>query len=189
MLLPTDYQITDYCVKNRITGSSLLSISGFSAIQSIATRVNLLQSTIPRWYIWCDVDTEEKQVKYLLPKSIELSKGSNTVVNLLYDRLMSDYKNVVELSLHADNCIGQNRNNLVLFFLNFLILTAAFKRIELNFMFKGHIKFSCDWSFGLAKKKKFWKCVCHTLNESVEIFESSTPISKTNIAHSCRWAG
>ncbi len=126
-------------------------------------------------------DTVGRQVNYLLPESIDLSKGSNTVVNLLYDNFNQGFEKIRSLSLHADNCIGQNKNNLVVFFLNFLVLTGSFSSIELNFMVKGHTKFSCDRCFGLMKKK-YRKCVCETLNELVEMIEQSTPISHTNTA-------
>lgn len=126
-------------------------------------------------------DTLQQQVNYLLPESIELSKGSNTVVNLLYHNFSKGYEKITELSMHADNCIGQNKNNLVLFFLNFLILTSTFLKVELNFIVKGHTKFLCDRCFGLLKKK-YRTCCCDTLNDLVAMIEQSTPDSHTNTA-------
>ena len=54
-----------------------------------------------------------RQVNYLIDAS-DSGKGANTVVSLLHHFLEHHALGEVELGLHADNCLGQNKNNIVL---------------------------------------------------------------------------
>ncbi len=46
--------------------------------------------------------------------------------------------------LHADNCVGQNKNNYVL---SYLLWSGRHTQITLSFLVVGHTKFAPDWSF------------------------------------------
>ena len=52
--------------------------------------------------------------------------------------------------LHADNCVGQNKNNTML---HYLIWRVLHQQIILSFLIVGHTKFSPDWCFGLLKQR------------------------------------
>ena len=54
--------------------------------------------------------------------------------------------------LQADNCIGQNKNTTMMWYLAWRVITGQHDRIELNFMLPGHTKFRPDSYFGLFKK-------------------------------------
>lgn len=54
--------------------------------------------------------------------------------------------------LHADNCVGQNKNNYVLWYLLWRVLTGRHTQVTLSFLVVGHTKFAPDWSFGLFKR-------------------------------------
>ena len=54
--------------------------------------------------------------------------------------------------LHADNCVGQNKNNYVLWYLMWRVLTGRHSEVTLSFLVVGHTKFSPDWCFGLFKQ-------------------------------------
>lgn len=56
-----------------------------------------------------------------------------------------------ELLLHADNAVGQNKNNCVMQYLCWRTLTGRSCKIN-NFMLAGHTKFAPDRFFGLLKK-------------------------------------
>ena len=52
-----------------------------------------------------------RQVNYLIDEASDTGKGANTVVSLLHHFLKHHGLGEVKLSLHADNCSGQNKNN------------------------------------------------------------------------------
>lgn len=55
------------------------------------------------------------------------------------------------------------------------------EKIVLSFLPVGHTKFSCDWAFGLLKKK-FRVTHVSSIEELVQTIEQSTPTSKVNTA-------
>ncbi len=58
-----------------------------------------------------------------------------------------------EVCLHADNCCGQNKNNIMVQYLLWRTLTNIHSKILLSFLIVEHTKFSPDWCFGLLKQK------------------------------------
>ena len=55
-----------------------------------------------------------RQVNYLIDEASDTGKGANTVVSYLHHFLTYHALGEVNLGLHADNCSGQNKNNIVL---------------------------------------------------------------------------
>ena len=55
-----------------------------------------------------------RQVNYLIDEQYDTGKGANTVVSLLHHFLEHHALGEEELELHADNCVGQNKNNIVM---------------------------------------------------------------------------
>ena len=53
--------------------------------------------------------------------------------------------------LHADNCVGQNKNNCMVQYLVWRTLTGQHTNVTLSFLPVGLTKFSPDWCFGLFK--------------------------------------
>ncbi|EGZ27996.1 hypothetical protein PHYSODRAFT_477473 [Phytophthora sojae] len=56
------------------------------------------------------------------------------------------------LVVYADNCSGQNKNNLVIKVLLAQVHMGVFERIDFKFFVKGHTKNSCDRGFGHIRK-------------------------------------
>ena len=54
---------------------------------------------------------------------------------------------------HADNCVGQNKNNCMVQYLAWRTIIGIHKKITLSFLVVGHTKFAPDWCFGLLKQK------------------------------------
>ena len=54
--------------------------------------------------------------------------------------------------LHADNCTGQNKNNAMINYLQWRVLTGRHTNITYFFLVVGQTKFSPDWCFGLFKR-------------------------------------
>ena len=56
------------------------------------------------------------------------------------------------VTLQADNCVGQNKNTTMMWYLAWRVITGQHDTIQLNFMLPGHTKFQPDSYFGLSKK-------------------------------------
>jgi len=78
-----------------------------------------------------------------------------------------------EIIIHADNCSGQNKNNAMIQYLAWRVLTGKHKRITYSFMVAGHTKFSPDGFFGLFKLK-LKNSEVDDLEDLVNVVESST---------------
>ncbi|XP_064646740.1 uncharacterized protein LOC135499730 [Lineus longissimus] len=94
-----------------------------------------------------------KMVIFLLDEATNVGKGANCVISLL-DFFFDNYglKETVA-HLHADNCSGQNKNNAMVQYLSWRVLTGRHSGVKLSFMLAGHTKFAPDSMFGLFKRK------------------------------------
>ena len=52
-----------------------------------------------------------RQINYLIDEAIDVGKGANTVVSLLHHFCETHGLGEKHVHLHADNCVGQNKNN------------------------------------------------------------------------------
>ena len=93
-----------------------------------------------------------KQVNYLIDEGEVIGKGANATVSLLHHFLNVHGQKEEHLMLHADNCVGQNKNNCLIHYLLYLVLMGYKKTVVLSFMLSGHTKFAPDRHFGLIKK-------------------------------------
>lgn len=124
-------------------------------------------------------DTLKVQHNFIIPESCSVAKGANSIVSYLHYYFENHGLGEKNLYLHADNCVAQNKNNIVTCYLTWRILHGLNKKITLSFLPVGHTKFACDWAFGLIKKKvRVDKASC--LADVVKIVNDSTPVSKVN---------
>jgi hypothetical protein len=80
-------------------------------------------------------------------------KGANTTLNMVFDFLQKiGHFGKKNLYVTCDNCPGQNKNNLSLWFWSWLAMLGWYENIYINFMIPGHTKFICDAEFGSIKK-------------------------------------
>ena len=87
------------------------------------------------------------QVNYLIDEGDDPGKVANATVSMVHHFLESHGVGEQHLKLHADNCIGQNKNNVVMQYLMWRIMTSRNKTIEFSFMVRGHTKFAPDRFF------------------------------------------
>ena len=92
-------------------------------------------------------------MNYLIDEAERTGKGANTTVSLVHHYLENHSVGEQNVSLHCDNCVGQNKNNAFIFCLLWRAMTGKDKSITLSFVIAGHTKFSCDRHFGLIKKR------------------------------------
>ena len=93
-----------------------------------------------------------KQINYLIDESVSTGKGPNTIISYVHHYLQKYGLGATNLHVHADNCVGQNKNNPFLYYFVWRILTGRHQAIEYSFMEVGHTKFACDAGFGMIKK-------------------------------------
>lgn len=106
-----------------------------------------------------------KQVTYLIPESVTVSKGSNAVISFV-DHYFDNYGlGEARIVIHADNCTGQNKNNFLLAYFMWRVMTGRHKSVKFCFLPVG---------------------LCHTkvssLLELKQCFEASSPVSGVNVA-------
>lgn len=114
-----------------------------------------------------------KQVMYLIDEAENPGKGADSVVSMLHHFFATHAAGEQHTYLHADNCVGQNKNNCVVQYLMHRVLTGSEKSIELSFMLVGHTKFSPDRLFG-SFKKAFRRSTVSTIYEIEQVVSSST---------------
>ena len=115
-----------------------------------------------------------KQVNYLLDEAVSISKGSIAVVSFLHHFFTSYGLGETKVHLHCDNCSGQNKNRMMLWYILWRCMHGLHTSAELHFMVVGHTKFAPDWCFGLLKQK-YRRTPVSSLNEMVGVVSESTP--------------
>jgi hypothetical protein len=113
------------------------------------------------------------QINYLIEESQYVGKGADTVISLIHNYFKQYSLGEEEIIIHADNCSGQNKNNAMIQYLAWRVLTGKHKRITYSFMVAGHTKFSPDGFFGLFKLK-LKNSEVDDLEDLVKVVESST---------------
>ena len=89
-----------------------------------------------------------RQVNYLIDEVCDTGKGSNTIVSLLHHFFHHHGLGEREVHLHADNSVGQNKNDTMLHYLLWRVLVG----LHTHHIVVGHTKFAPDWCFGLLKQ-------------------------------------
>ena len=113
-----------------------------------------------------------QQINYLIDEVDFLEKNANVVVSLL-DHFFSNYGlGEMTVYLTADNCVGQNKNNCLIQYLMYRILSGLHSRIELSFLIVGHTKFSPDSHFGLIKQR-YRRSQVYTYEQLAKVIEES----------------
>ena len=101
-------------------------------------------------------------------------KGVNAVISMLdyyLNKIVAD-----KVVLFADNCVRQNKNNAVVHYLLWRVMTGKNKSISLNFLLTGHTKFSPDRNFGILKSKHA-KSTVDCLQDFIQVVNSCLPKS------------
>ena len=92
------------------------------------------------------------QVNYLIDESESVGKGANATVSMIDHYLANHGQKEDHLCLHADDCVGQNKNNCLIQYLLCRVMLGYNKTAVLSFMLPGHTKCAPDRHFGLIKK-------------------------------------
>ena len=106
-------------------------------------------------------------------------KGANTTLNMVFDFLQKNYHaDKRDLYVTCDNCSGQNKNNLSLWFWSWLTMLGWYENIYINFMIPGHTKFICDAKFG-SIKKLYKTSHINTVDDVEKVINNSSKYNKS----------
>ena len=122
---------------------------------------------------WVCNDGENKQVTYLIDEAENPGKGADCVIRVLHHYLEHHAAGKKNVCLHADNCVGQNKNNATIQYLMWRVLTGRHDSAELSFMLVGHTKFPPDRFFGIFKKA-FRPAIVGTIFDIARMVSKST---------------
>ena len=113
-------------------------------------------------------------MNFVIDESWGFGKGANAVVSLIHFFFANYGMGESVVHLHADNCCGQNKNNTMLHYLLWRVLTGRHQKITLSFLLAGHTKFAPDWGFGLVKRQ-YRRSVVNCLEDICEVVNRSAP--------------
>ena len=117
------------------------------------------------------------QVNYLTDEADVMGKLANATISMVHHYLQNHSHKMKVLHLHADNCVGQNKNNIVIQYPMWRTLADLNDEIELLFMLVGHTKFAPDRFFGLIKNL-FHKLTIDTMADIERVVEESSVTGK-----------
>ena len=120
------------------------------------------------------------QVNYLIDEGANIGKGANCIISLLHHFLSHHNLGEINLTFHADNCSGQNKNRYVMQYMAWRVLAGLNKSIEISFLLVGHTKFAPDWCFGLLKRR-FRRANVGCLQDIVDVTNSSAEVNHAQL--------
>lgn len=88
-------------------------------------------------------------------------RGGNEIASCLLKGLTSRLTNKKKLVVWSDNCIGQNKNQMLIFLWIYLVANDIFDEIDQKYLVSGHSYLSCDRDRDFAqveKRKRLLKC-------------------------------
>ena len=115
-----------------------------------------------------------RQVNYLVDEAVSISKGSSAVISFLHHYFASYGLGETKVHLHCDNCSGQNKNRIMMWYILWRCIHGLHRSVELHFMVVGHTKFAPDWCFGLLKQR-YRRTPVSSLEEMAHVVSESTP--------------
>ncbi|XP_070191657.1 uncharacterized protein [Littorina saxatilis] len=125
-----------------------------------------------------------KQVFYLVDEAESTGKGANEVISMVHHYFDTHSFGEKAAQIHFDNCGGQNKNNAVLWYALWRVMTGRHETFSYNCTIVGHTKFDPDWHFGLWKVK--WRrSTSECMNDVVESVRRSTRQSH-NLPQVCK---
>lgn len=82
-------------------------------------------------------------------------RGGNEISSCLLKALLqSDFPRKKKLIIWTDNCIGQNKNKIMLLLLIYLVASGVYEQVEQKFLVSGHSYLPCDRDFSQIEKRK-----------------------------------
>ncbi|MEQ2166890.1 hypothetical protein GOODEAATRI_033123 [Goodea atripinnis] len=93
----------------------------------------------------------QKQVNFLIDEGMSSGKGSNEVISYMHHFFTHFGVGETDVDLHCDNCIGQNKNNM-LWYGAWRVAHKLHSTLNIHFLIAGHTKFAPDCDFELIRQ-------------------------------------
>lgn len=82
-------------------------------------------------------------------------RGGNEIASCLLKVIShQNFHKRNNLVIWSDNCIGQNKNKIILMLLIYLVSKGIYEKVEQKFLVSGHSYLTCDRDFALIEKSK-----------------------------------
>lgn len=82
-------------------------------------------------------------------------RGGNEIASCLLKVLLCpNFPKRKNLVMWSDNCIGQNKNKIILMLLIYLVSNGIYETVEQKFVVSGHSYLTCDRDFAQIEKRK-----------------------------------
>lgn len=81
-----------------------------------------------------------QQVNFLIDEASDTGKGANTTISYVHYYFKHHGLGETNGHLHADNCLGQNKNNYFVWYLAWRVIMELHKNITYSFLIAGHTK-------------------------------------------------
>lgn len=110
-------------------------------------------------------DGELKQLNFLINENETIGPdgtkvhGPDSVISMLDWALQNHNSDETSCTIHADNCCGQNKNQYVIGFFMWRVMTKQHNIIEFKIQIPGHAPCLVDGGFALLKKL-YRRCDC-----------------------------
>lgn len=83
-----------------------------------------------------------RQVNYLIDETSDVGKGANTTISYVHHYFQNRGLGETQVHLHANNCLGQNKNNYFIWYLAWRTIMHLHESINYSFSIADHTK--CD---------------------------------------------
>ncbi|KAE9050061.1 hypothetical protein PR001_g2737 [Phytophthora rubi] len=139
-------------------GDTAVIVMDFSQNRTVPS----VLSTSSQWYFcslinvsvfWIYYENDGMQANYIYDETVggkETDQFNSMLQHFIRTTILPSGKK--KLVVYADNCSGQNKNNLVIKFLLAQVQLGLFERVDYKCFVKGHTKNSCDRGFGSIRK-------------------------------------
>lgn len=124
-----------------------------------------------------------RQTNYLIDEAVNTGKGANATISYVHNFFLTQGAGETDVHIHADNCGGQNKNNVVIWYYCWRVLCGYHHSVLYSFLIAGHTKFSPDWCFGLLKQS-FRRTFVSSLFDLMKTVDNST-VTGVNISKLC----
>ena len=121
-----------------------------------------------------------RQINFVIDEASDVGKGANTVVSMLDYFFNHHGLGETTVTMHADNCTGQNKNNTMMQHLMWRAMAGLHHSITISFMVVGHTKFAPDGCFGLLKRA-FRRTEVSSLADLEQVVQTSAVVNECQL--------
>lgn len=138
------------------------------------------------------VDGQPKQLNFLIDENQTIgydgssTHGPDAVISMIDWAMHECGQGETECTIHADNCGAQNKNQFILGYFMWRILTGQHEKITYSMQVPGHARCLIDGGFGLIKKL-YRRSDCDDLKQLETVVNRSSQTNVSVLYPSWQW--